>query len=199
MYYNKNTMFINLFDPDMYHYELCEKYGMSYLHYIWPTDHLDMNQEELDMHVTMDSLTTLKEKWEIIIKNVASSKCCIKCGIKCLPNQEIGFGLLDYIVLSNVPYGVDALFNLGFRTCLDVYIRNFYHPDKKEPIIYEGKKFMKAWDLLRTKETQFYNNMIHNMWLIPFFICLNMDIIGEIKKCVLDVLEDDYKKHKGYC
>ena len=84
------------------------------------------------------------------IENIATGKYYTK-----LPGLDC-YGLLDYVVLSNVPFGAEALFKLGYRAChaefSDRCYVSFYHPNSLNAVHYEdinGHDFCKMWKKLK--------------------------------------------------
>lgn len=192
--------YVNMFNSEDYHYDLCEKCNMSYVHYIWPYEEyrrcLGMNKEELDEYVTKEKVEKIHNEWKNKIKNIALYNDIIE--------GKLPYGLLDYVVLGDLMYGVDALYNLGFRTSdieySEIWYVDFYHPNRINAVLYEDSNqdgFDRFWKKLRNKEKIFYEGIIYKLWLIKKFNSLVMDVIGEIKKCFLYGIFENYIKYKN--
>ncbi len=81
----------DLWDSEMAHYDICNQYHMSYLHYVYhQDDYINMSMEELITTFTAYNLRLFDQEMKQIVKNIASLDHFI------LPNIDM-YGLLDYI------------------------------------------------------------------------------------------------------
>jgi hypothetical protein len=145
-------MFIQLYEPEIEQYKICEQYNMKYLHYIINQDeYMDMTKDEMINHYTKEKLIEIENEMKEKIKNYIIYK----------QNVSIdSFGFLDYVVFSQVKYGVDALRQLGYKAHsleTDEYYpqcyATFIHPDGRY-ISYEdcdGHDFCHVWHQLYKK------------------------------------------------
>ena len=142
-------------DPENTHYHICDRYHMSYLHYVYPMDeYMHLSNDEVTSLITYKKLLKFKEEMAQRIKNVATKSDQSK-----FVNS---YGLLDYVVLGNIPFGADALFKLGYKASehgLNFAAHcnvSFYHPDGRSISYHDinGHDFCRLWKVLKNKEEE---------------------------------------------
>lgn len=139
------------------HYNICKEHDMNYLHYVIHTDnYINMpSSDDMKQIVTKDYLLNFKNKLDLVINTIAQS-----------PTISM-YSLLDYVALSHVDHGVEALYKLGYHANLDGppisyydhgdygYSMEFYHPGGRSISYYDDDKnndFTICWFKLKERQ-----------------------------------------------
>lgn len=160
-----------MFNSEDIHYDLCNKYNLKHISYVYPlANYINMlTEKEICDTFTSDVCSDFAQSMEASIKEIARADTKENNNLWDLfPDKISRYGLLDYVAIGNIPFGVDALYNLGFRSDLTNYpypydefntgqcYMNFFHPNRDGAISYEDTEnhnFCKLWHALRLKQS----------------------------------------------